>query len=93
MYSRPHYTDWTYMGATGSCGPYSPFSIPNSVWVIEAYVQIFKSVALSCLPQMDGRTDGARSGLSGDHTHFEKSTVLLQNISLSKLLKFQLYYG
>ena len=41
---------------------YSPFSIPTSVWAIEAYVQIFKSVALcvrtqSCLPQTDGRTD------------------------------------
>ena len=37
---------------------YSPFSIPTSVWVIEAYVQIFKSVALcvrtqSCLLQTD----------------------------------------
>ena len=41
---------------------YSPFSIPTSVWVIEAYVQLFKSVALcvrtpSCLQQTDGRTD------------------------------------
>ena len=41
---------------------YSRFSIPTSVWVIEAYVQIFKSVALcvrmqSCLPQTDGRID------------------------------------
>ena len=41
---------------------YSPFSIPTSVWVIEAYVQIFKSLALcvrtqSCLPQTEGRTD------------------------------------
>ena len=42
---------------------HSPFSIPTSVWVIEAYVQIFKSVAhcvrtQSCLPQTDTRTDG-----------------------------------
>ena len=40
---------------------YGTFSIPTSV--IEAYVQIFKSIALcartqSCLPQTDTRTDG-----------------------------------
>ena len=42
---------------------YSPFSIPTSVWVIEAYVQIFKSVA-RCVRnrvyqrRMYGQTDG-----------------------------------
>ena len=40
-------------------------SIPTSVRVIEAYVQIFQSVALcvrtqSCLPQTDGQTDIAQ---------------------------------
>ena len=39
---------------------YSPFSIPTSVWVLEAYVQIFKSVAFCVRTQSDGQTDIAQ---------------------------------
>ena len=52
---------------------YSPFSIPTSVWIREAYVQSFKSVALcvrtqSCLPQTDGRTDGRTDERTDRHS-------------------------
>ena len=54
---------------------YSPFSIATSVWVIEAYVQIFKSVALcvrtqSCLQQTDTRTDGRTDRHSSNVSEF-----------------------
>ena len=64
---------------------YSPFSIPTSVWVIEAYVQIFKSVALcvrtqSCLPQTDGRTDGRTDRHSSNVLEFCADQMSPRNI-------------
>ena len=61
--SRPQFTDLIKWEVLDPVDRYSPFSIPTSVWVMEVYVQIFKSVALCvrtqlCLPQTDGRTDG-----------------------------------
>ena len=63
MCPRHQYTDLTYMGGTRSCGPmfFSSFSLPTSVWIIQAFVQN-QSIALcartlSCLPQTGGRTD------------------------------------
>ena len=56
---------WLIWGVPDPVDRYSPFSIPTSVWVVEAYVQIFKYVALCvrtqlCLPQTDGQTDIAQ---------------------------------
>ena len=69
---KPQFTDLTYMGGTRSCGPIQ-LIFSTTVWVIEAYFQIFKSLALcvrmqSRLPQTDTRTDGRTDRRTDRHS-------------------------